>query len=271
MNYRAKNVVLAVGLAALAAMLVTFYVTNYKRSVQQAEESVTVYVATAKIAEGTSGAALQERKLFRTEEVARKSVVPGSIASPKDVDNLIVAETIYPGEQVSKMRFRTLLEAGIRAELTGNVRAMQVAGDPNQVLAGTLKRGDRVDVLTNIKYKVTQVAGAEAGVAGGDQERVATRVVLRDLLVLKAPPAAPISAKVSSTAGDAAVQLALTDAQAQKLFFVTRNGEWTLQIRPVIDATDSPESVETIESVLADGLKVNQFRQLYGYGRSGGQ
>lgn len=270
MNYRIKNVVLAVGLAALAAMLVTFYVTNYKRSVQQAEESVTVYVATAEIAEGTSGATLAERKLLRTEEVARKSVVPGSIASPKDVENFMVAETIYPGEQVSKQRFRTLQEQGIRAELTGNVRAMQISGDPNQLLAGTLKRGDRVDVLANIKYTVEQVA-AGAATAGGDTERVASRVVLRDLLILKAPPPAPISAKVSSTVSAVAVQVAVTDSQAQKLFFVTKNGDWTLQIRPVLDATDSPDSVETIESVLADGLKVNQFRQLYGYGRSAGQ
>ena len=271
MNYRLKNVVLAVGLAALAAMLVTFYVTNYKRSVQQAEASVTVYVATAKIVEGTSGAALAERKLVRTEEVARKSVVPGSISGPKDVENFIVAETIYPGEQVSKQRFRTLQEQGIRAELTGNVRAMQLAGDPNQLLAGTLKRGDRVDVVANIKYKVTQVAGDVEGVSGADQERVAARVVLRDLLVLKAPPQSPMTAKVSSSVGTVAVQVAVTDAQAQKLFFVTKNGDWTLQIRPVVDATDSPEGVETIESVLGDGLKFNQFRQLYGYGRSGGQ
>jgi hypothetical protein len=31
----------------------------------------------------------------------------------------------------------------------------------------------------------------------------------------------------------------------------------------VIDAADSPESVETIESVLGDGLKDRQYRQLY--------
>ena len=34
-------------------------------------------------------------------------------------------------------------------------------------------------------------------------------------------------------------------------------------VRPVVDAADSPESVETIESVLGDGLGARQFRQLY--------
>jgi Flp pilus assembly protein CpaB len=259
MNYRAKNIVLSVGLAALAALLVTFYVTNYKRSVQQAEESVTVYVAAGKITEGTSGAALAERKLIRTEEVARRSVVPGSISSPKDIEDFIVAETIYPGEQVSKQRFRTLQEQGIRGELTGNVRALQISGRSDQVLAGTLKRGDRVDVIANIKYKVAQIADVDGE---RDTERVATRIVLRDLLVLKASPPRPVSSRVSTAAGSP-VQLAVTDSQAQKLFFVINNGAWSLQLRPVVDAADGPEGVETLESVLADGLRFKQLRQLY--------
>jgi hypothetical protein len=47
---------------------------------------------------------------------------------------------------------------------------------------------------------------------------------------------------------------------------VLKNGEWSLQLRPVTDAQDSPGSVETIESVMGDGLKQNQLRQLV-YGR----
>jgi hypothetical protein len=59
------------------------------------------------------------------------------------------------------------------------------------------------------------------------------------------------------------VILAVTDAQAQKLFFVVKNGDWSLQLRPVLHAADSPGSVETIESVLGDGLRPAQFAQLY--------
>jgi hypothetical protein len=50
------------------------------------------------------------------------------------------------------------------------------------------------------------------------------------------------------------VILALTDAQAQKLFWVAKNGEWTLQLRPPGDAADSPGSVETARSLATDGL-----------------
>ncbi len=42
MNYRAKNIGIAVGLAALAAILTSIYVINYKRNVQHGEGKVTV-------------------------------------------------------------------------------------------------------------------------------------------------------------------------------------------------------------------------------------
>ena len=58
--------------------------------------------------------------------------------------------------------------------------------------------------------------------------------------------------------------LALTDAQAQKLLFVVEEGEWTLQLRPVTDPADSPESIETVDSVLGDGLRLGQRRALRG-------
>ena len=38
--------------------------------------------------------------------------------------------------------------------------------------------------------------------------------------------------------------------------------KWTLQLRPPLDASDSPESVETVTTVLTDGLKGQQLAQL---------
>ena len=52
--------------------------------------------------------------------------------------------------------------------------------------------------------------------------------------------------------------LAVSDTQVQKLFHVQRHGEWTLQLRPVVDAVDSPESMETNLTILRDGLRGGQ-------------
>ena len=265
MTYRLRNIVLAIVLASLAALLTSFYVASYKRSVVKAEETVPVVVAAKEIPAGMSGSDAISREYFTTTEVARRNVVPGAISSPDQVKELVATATVYEGEQVSVRRFNPVEAAGIRAELKGNMRAVQVPGDANQLLAGTLQRGDRVDVVANIRYKVTQLGDGE-GPTGADADRVASRVVLRDLLVLKAASAAPGSEAVGSALDNASVQLAVTDSQAQKLLFVLKNGDWSLQLRPAIDAADSPESVETIESVLGDGLSVNQLLQLTGRG-----
>jgi len=43
---------------------------------------------------------------------------------------------------------------------------------------------------------------------------------------------------------------------------VMKNSEWSLQLRPVNNPKDSPGSVETVESVLGDGLKSASLNQL---------
>ena len=91
---------------------------------------------------------------------------------------------------------------------------------------------------------------------------MATRVVLRDLEVLKAPSSPGTESKLNGPSGGFSALLRVTDSQAQKLFFVLKNGDWSLQLRPVIDAADSPESVETVGSVLGDGLHPNQIDEL---------
>src|ERR687885_494325 len=86
MTERARNIVIAVVLAGVAALLVGLYVSNYQRHVRNGEEHVTVYTATRDIPAGT-------------------------------------------------------------------LRAVQVQGNANQLLAGTIRHGDHVDLVATFKYK----------------------------------------------------------------------------------------------------------------------
>src|SRR6266508_3029420 len=132
MTYRIRNIGIAVALAIVAALLTTFYVTNYKRNVQQGEAKVPVYVAARDIPLGTSGSDVAHRNMLRVEQVARRSVVPGAISQTDQVDKLVAVEPIYAGEQVSTRRFRGAEAQGIRAQLKGNQRAMKVAGSEDR-------------------------------------------------------------------------------------------------------------------------------------------
>ena len=235
MSYRLRNIGIAVVLAVLAALLTIFYVTNYKKSVQQGEDLVPVWVAARDVPVGTSGAELGDRRLLRAVEIAKRSVVPGAISKPEQIEPLVATERIYEGEQITLNRFRPLGEQGIKAQLKGRLRAVALSGDEHQLLLGTLEEGDHVDFVGTLEVACCNL----------------TKVVLRDLLVLKAPSAGSVESKLGSRPDEGfAAILALTDAQSQKLFHVVEHGAWTLSLRPVTDAADSRNTVDGSASVM---------------------
>src|ERR671932_2515043 len=101
MTYRVKNIGLAVILAAFAGLLTIFYVANYKRHVQHNEKNVTVLVAARDIPAGTTGSEVVEQHYLKTETVPRRTVVPGAISSPDQLNPLVVTDKIFRGEQVT--------------------------------------------------------------------------------------------------------------------------------------------------------------------------
>jgi pilus assembly protein CpaB len=252
MTYRVRNIGIAIALAIVAALLTTFYVTNYKRNVQQGEEMVPVYVAAKNIEIGTPGSELANDKLLKVEHVPRRSVVRGAISKPEEISESVAVEGIYAGEQISTNRFRAAEEQGIRAQLKGNLRAIQVPGGEGALLVGTLQTGDRVDVVGTWLFPETS------------QNHV-SRVILRDLLVLHAPETNQLQSKIGNDPNSPfQVMLAMTDAQAQKFWWIVQNGEWSLQLRPVSDPADTPDSFENSGSLLADGLRPGVRRRIQG-------
>jgi Flp pilus assembly protein CpaB len=242
MTYRLRNIVIAVVLAVVAALLTMMYVTNYQRSVDNDVADVPVLVATDDIPAGTSGAQAAQR--VEEHMVEQQNVAPGAVSDPELLKTLVVSQAIYGGEQVTRQRFSSATEIGVRSQLEGNMRAVAVNGDPYQLLAGTLRSGDHIDVVASLKIDP-------------DKDVHATRIVLRDLQVLK-PAASPgAESRLQGGAGgeNFSVLLAVSDTQVQKLFHVMKHGDWTLQLRPVVDAVDSPETLETVASLMRDGLR----------------
>lgn len=245
MTYRIRNIVIAIGLALVAMMLTLLYVTNYRRSVQHNAGSVTVYVATQDIPAGTTGADIVKQQELRTLSVPRSDVVPGAISSPQQIGGLVVTAPVYSGEQVTLRRFANHTEQGVRAQLHGLMRAIQVAGDQNQLLAGTLQAGDHVDLVASIHYP------------DPSSSATTTRVVLSDLLVLVAPtaptPASKLASSSSSSSATDSVMLQVSAAQVHKLFYVVANDDWSLDLRPVADSTDSAPNNQDANSIIGLG------------------
>jgi len=242
MNYRVKNIGIAVGLAALAAILTSVYVINYKRHVQQGEGKVTVLVAAKDIPAGTSGADIIDQKLLKEQTVPRKAIVAGAISTPDQLAQYVATQDVYEGEQVSTRRFAPPREQGIRSQIKGTQRAYELGGEAHQLLAGTLKDGDHVDVVGTWTLKNAQ-----------DEDAPVSRVILRDILVMRAPLGTS-GTKVTSTGdGPESVQLRLTDAQSQKLIWIQEHGDFFITLRPPNNSLDSSNTFQDARLMLFDG------------------
>jgi Flp pilus assembly protein CpaB len=262
MTYQLRNVVVAVALGLLAAVFTALYVTNYRKHVQHGAQSVGVLVATVDIPAGTSGASIVSGHLLKTMTVPRDALTPGAISNPDQITRLVSTDEILSGEQVSTRRFGNSTELGVRAQLKGTMRAVQVSANPNQILVGTLRAGDHVDLVANLK-----------GSSNNGEPIHYDRIVLRNLLILRAPTTADAKGgNLTAPNQTFSVMFAVTDSQASKLMFVTRNadangsadGGWALELRPVTNAANSPDKVESAQTVLLDGLSASERAQVAG-------
>jgi pilus assembly protein CpaB len=235
MTYRTRNIGIAVGLALAAMLLTLVYVSSYRRSVQHAQATVNVYVAAHDIPAGTAGSDLARTHAFKTIAVPRHAVVPGAISNPSQVASLVVAQPLYAGDQVTVKRFADVHAQGIRGQIKGTMRAVQVPGDVNQILAGTLQAGDHVDLVANLR-------------SNASVQQPETKIVLRDLTVLQAPSQTAVV--TSGAASTVSVILAVSDQQVERLFYVLKNADWTFELRPAFAAKDGPVRVESGATIL---------------------
>lgn len=233
-DYRFRNIVIAAVLAAAAVLLTVVYISTARDKNAAQKESVTVYVPTRSFAIGTSGAKIAGS--LEQQTVARSAMTPKAVTSTDEIKDLYTTETVYAGEQLSLNRFVPRTEQGVLAKLTGKERAFQLSGNANQMLDGTLQPGDHIDVVANVKNP-------------NNQNDVRSLVALRDVLVLQTQDGE--GATINNPDNDqSAVILAVTDEQAQRLYWVMQNGAWSLQLRPVKKPKDGNANPATFETVV---------------------
>jgi pilus assembly protein CpaB len=233
-DHRFRNIVIAAALAAAAALLTVVYVSTARDKNAAQKESVTVYVPARSFPIGTAGSKIAGS--LEQTTVTRAAMAPKAVTSPDEIKALYTTESVYAGEQLSLNRFAPSKEQGVRAKLTGNDRAFQLSGDANQMLDGTLAPGDRVDVVASVKNP-------------DDQNDVRSLVALRGILVLQTQDGE--GATINNPENDqSAVILQVTDEQAQRLYWVTQNGEWSLQLRPVKKPKDGSAPPATFQTVV---------------------
>jgi pilus assembly protein CpaB len=235
-SYRTRNILVAAALGLLAVVLTLVYVAHTRKSAQSttAAAPVHVLVAARDIPIGTAGTALAGSGWLVTKTFQPTDVPAGAITSLADVRAEVAIQPTYRGEQLVARRFGTTQQEGVLSVLKGDYRVVQLPGDANQLLAGTIKDGNRVDVVGSVKVP-------ESG-----QNHYST-IFLRNLLVVSA------ASKPSSNVGQdtTSIELRVTTSQAERLFWLEKNADWSLLLRPSTKATDPATAPTSAQALLA--------------------
>ena len=74
-----------------------------------------------------------------------------------------------------------------------------------------------------------------------------SKIVLRNLLVTGVSDSKDAAAGAGPSNW---ITLQLSDRQARRLFFVVKNGEWSLILRPFVRPAQSPDELTSINTIL---------------------
>jgi Flp pilus assembly protein CpaB len=237
MNYSIRNLVIAGGLAILAIVAVLIYTSNVKQSAKQGQARVTVYVAKVDVPAGTPAADILARGELIQKEVVQDDQLPGVLTATAGIKGMVLKQDLFTGQQVAAAAFVPPSEAATTVAIRGVMRAVGVDVSTSNGLVGTLADGDHVDIFARI--------------GTGDTRFV--KKILTNVTVLKAQIGQSDTTAVN---GDAHILFALSDRDAQKLIWLSANGadDFWLTQRPKENALNSPPSVETLKSLLGQGL-----------------
>jgi Flp pilus assembly protein CpaB len=216
---------------------VLIYTSNVQQAAKQGQARVKVMVARVDIPAGTPAKDILARGDLIQQEIVQDDQLPGVLTTTTALTGTVLKQDLYTGQQVSSQVFVPASEAASTVAIRGTTRAIGVDVKTSNGLVGTLHDGDHVDVYAQI---------------GSSNQRI-VRKVLTNVLVLHAQIGQKDTTGVNS---DAHILFALSDRDSQKMLWLANNGDdnfWLAQ-RPQEGALNSPPTVETLQTVLGDGL-----------------
>jgi Flp pilus assembly protein CpaB len=233
-------VTIGVAAAGVAAVLLLAYLNHYRDSVTGGVAPAPVLVADRLIPKGTAGDAVIAGTLFRSATVTEEQLAQGAITDSAAFDGKVATRDISPGQQLTAADFARDADP-LRGQLEKTQRAISVPLDTAHGLVGDVRAGDTIDVL----------AGFNSIDGSNGRGQPVLKVILRDILVLKAPPLEGGPNSADSNARDMAnVILRTTDREAAALAYASDNGKVWLVLRPPTGAKESTTPSVSLQALL---------------------
>jgi Flp pilus assembly protein CpaB len=222
---RRGTVILGIGAAALAAIVLLVYLNQYRNSVNSNAQAVSVLVAKSLIQKGTPGNVVGSSGLYEVSSVPKKEVKSGAFVDPATLTGKVAAHDVYPGQQLTGADFVAGDAAALTQNLARNQRAVVIPLDNAAEVGGQIGAGDHVDVW------VAWNAQGSNGVS-----RPVVREVLQDMYVINA------------NGGN--LTFRATPFQAGQLIFASQQTKVWLTLRPAVGTVTPKPPVITANDLL---------------------
>lgn len=157
MKRRLIGVVLAVLLAGGGTAALVAYVQTAKKQAVASEVASTVYVVDGKIAKGASAEAI--RAAVHVEQVPTRLKQDQAVTDLADLDGMVAAVDLLPGEQLVKARLVPAAE--LTTDVPDDLMQVSLLLDPERAVGGMLKPGDTVGVFLSFDPFERDTAGIE--------------------------------------------------------------------------------------------------------------
>jgi len=237
--------------AVMAGMMLLFFMSQYRQSVDSSSKTVSVLIAKSLIEKGTPGDVIADKGMFETSSLKQSERKAGAIVDPSNLRGQAAADDVFPGEQLTVADFKQA-DGGVVNKISGRERAITLPLDSAHGMIGDVQTGDRVDVLAGFNS------------SSGAVHRPVIKAIMQNALVLKAPSGA--KGGVSSANSTQNVVLRAPDEKSWNFAFASEFGKVWLVLRPQAGAEDTRPSVVTLETLLI-GVKPISVKKLVGRGR----
>lgn len=230
--------------AALAALVLLVFISQYKQSVNAGIAATPVLTADKLIPRGTAGAIVATDRLAKPAAVAEQDLQAGAITDLGQIQTMVATRSILPGQQITLADFAAKADP-IRSRIAKTERAIQIPIDKTHGLLGTVRPGDRVDILAAFNSVNTNGSGTPS-----------LSPLIRNVRIMAAPGYNP---GISSS-----VILQVSDRQAAALAFAADNAKLWFLLRPPVGSADSPDVSVSQDSLISGGKAV----EVTGLGRT---
>jgi Flp pilus assembly protein CpaB len=255
---RRGTVVVGVGAAVLAAILLLVFLSRYRSSVRASSEPMTVLVAKRLIQKGTPGDVIGSTGLFQISSVPRTELKEGALVDPASLHGRVALDDLYPGQQLTAAEFGLTAPGAVSNKLAKMQRAITLPLDAAHGMIGQVQAGDEVEILGGFQVQRINPDGTPA-------PNAATRPLLRVIVPKAYVIAAPGSGGGGIGGADTKnVVLRVTDRQAANLAFASDNGKVWIVLRPRTGARAARPDVVSLETLLLGTRPIQVLRSFGG-------